>query len=605
MKSWVSYLKNALKRKLPEDPISKEKEHSNIKKNLKNLKPYILKYWRKGLLGALLVLFTSLLGFPIPLITRFLIDHVILEKKLAFLVGTVLLMVAIKMVAKLTGSFQHFYFTRFEQVVILNIQKDLINRTLRLPKTFFDSKETGYLMSRLLSDVHGLRWFFSSTLVYIISSLIRFIGGVALLFYLKWQLAIVVLFILPAIVLVVRFFAGKTRILSLHSMEQSAKVTSSMQESLSTTSLIKAFSTEKKTLNNIMKQLRSSIQIGLEHSIINSVANFSIGLLPEISRLIVLLAGAYWVILGEWSLGSLLAFQSYVGYVYGPAQFLASANINLQNALASLERVSALFDVIPEDNLEKGKKIKKLNGYVEFKNVCFSYNRKEKVLENLSFKVKPGEWIAIVGPSGVGKTTLLSLILSFYKPSKGEILFDNLPVSEYCLTNLRKRIGYVSQNPSLLSGTIMDNLMYGNKDASKDQVIKAAKIAGIHNFIKNLPKGYLETLGEQGMNLSEGQRQRLALGRALIKEPDIMILDEPTSALDSIVERSIFGALPELIQSKTLFIVTHKLSTVKKVNRILLLNENKLIATGTHTELMKNNHYYRTLIPMQNDIEKK
>ncbi len=599
MKSWFSYFKEALKRQFPKDPISKEKSISGFKKNLHNLHPFFLKHWRKGLIGAVIILSATLINFPIPLITRFLIDKVILNKQLQFLIITIVIMAGIKLTAKLLSTFQSFYFARFEQTVILDVQDKLLSHTLRAPKAFFDSKETGYLMSRLLSDVQGLRWFFSSTLVNIVASIIQLLGGIVFLFYLKWQLALVVVLILPALVILINFFARKIRILSHHSMEQNANISRAMEESLSTTSLIKAFSSEKRTAKKIMNQLRQAFHIGMEQRTVSALANLTVGIFPDVARLLVLLAGAYWIITDQWSLGSLLAFQSYMGYVYGPAHFLATANIQLQGALASLERVSALFDIVPEENLDQGQVAEKLRGEVEFKDVTFSYDGKEMVLEEISFKVKPGEWIAVVGPSGVGKTTLISLLLSFYKPQEGEIYYDDLPLSAYNLSSLRKRIGYLSQNPYILSGTIIDNLKYGSKDATDREVIKMAKIAGIHDFISHLPHQYREKLGEKGINLSAGQRQRLALARALIKDPDIYILDEPTSALDHIVEGTIFKSLPALIKKKTLFVVTHRLSTVNHTSRVLLLNEKRLLAVGSHQQLLASNDYYNSLLLTQ------
>jgi ABC-type bacteriocin/lantibiotic exporter with double-glycine peptidase domain len=601
MISWLYYLKHALSRNLPQDPILKNGKYSSTKKNLRNLKPFVFRHWKKGLVGALLVIFTAILSFPAPMITRFLIDNVIINKQMGLLVGTILLLGGIKLAEKFSGSFQQFYFKRFEQEVILDIQHHLLDHTLKSPKSFFDSRETGYLMSRLLTDVQGLNWFFSSTLVYIISSILRFIGGVVLLIYLKWQLALLILLVLPGIIFIVRFFAKKSRVISHQDMEQRAVVSRSMQETLSTTSLIKSYSSEKKTVARLMKQLRAALNINLENTTIHSAAGLTIGFLPEVARLLVFAAGAYWIIIGEWTIGSLLAFQAYIGYVYGPAQYLATANINLQSALASLERVSALFDIVPEENLEKGRQIEKLKGHIEFKNVFFSYDGKEEILENVSFKAAPGEWIAVVGPSGVGKTTLLSLILSFYKPTKGEILFDNVPVSQYHLKGLRRRIGYVSQHPVIVSGTIMENLLYGEESTKikRESVIKAAKTAGIHDFIESLPNTYQEELGELGVNLSEGERQRLALARALVKDPDIFILDEPTAALDSILESSIFKGLPKLLKKKTLFLVSHRLSTVKNTNKVLLLNEAKLVAAGTHQELMEKSRYYNHLMDIK------
>jgi ABC-type multidrug transport system fused ATPase/permease subunit len=379
-------------------------------------------------------------------------------------------------------------------------------------------------------------------------------------------------------------------------MERQAEVYQSVQESLAQTSLIKAFATEKRTLNTLVGKLRASLQLGMEQSTLGSLANLAINAAPELAQLIVLAGGAFLIIRNEWSVGSLLAFQSYVGFVYGPAQFLATANFQWQGAMASLERISALFDVVPEEQDGAGRKAEHLRGEVEFRDVCFSYNSRETVLENVSFQVRAGEHMAIVGPSGVGKTTLVSLILQFYRPQKGEILIDQRPAVEYELRSLRRRIGYVPQSPTLLSGTIADNLRYGDPEAADDELEKAARAAGIHDFITLLPKGYESRVGEGGVNFSEGQKQRLAIARALAKDPDIVVLDEPTSALDSRTEASVFAVLPEMLRGRTLFIIAHRLTTIQKADRILCLDDKGLVGVGRHEELQEKCGYYQGLM---------
>jgi ABC-type multidrug transport system fused ATPase/permease subunit len=599
MNSWFAYLKGAWARQLPEDRIGGPKPSDRVRANLKNLIPIIKRHWRKGALGAGLILLTSLLSFPGPLITRFLVDKVILGKQLSLLLGVVLLLAGIKVAGIVFGILQQFFFTRFEQEVLLEIQQTLFDRTLRLPKSFFDDKETGYLMSRLLGDVGGVRWFFSSTVVHIFTSFIRFAGGAIFLLYLNWRLALAVLVVLPLMFGSVRFFGRKLRVLSHHGMESQAKVYQSVQESLAQTSLIKAFATEKRTLNSLMAKLRASLQVGMEQNTLGSVANLAINVAPDLASLIVLAGGAFLIIKGQWSVGSLLAFQSYVGFVYGPAQFLATANFQWQGAMASLERVSALFDVVPEEHDGVGLKAERLRGEVEFKNVRFSYNDREMVLDDVSFTVRAGEHVAIVGPSGVGKTTLVSLILQFYRPQKGEIRIDGRPAVEYELHSLRRRVGYVPQSPTLLSGTIADNLRYGDPEAGDGEVERAARAAGIHDFIASLPAGYQSMVGERGVNFSEGQKQRLAIARALVKDPDIVVLDEPTSALDSQTEASIFAVLPELLRGKTLFIIAHRLSTIQKSDRILCFNDQGLVGAGSHEELRETCAYYQELLRSQ------
>ncbi len=596
MNSWFAYLKGALGRRLPDDKLASGPKKDRLRTNLKNLVPFMKHHWRKGALGAALILLTSLLAFPGPLITRFLIDKVILGKQLSLLLQVIALLAGIKIVGILFGLLQQYFFTRFEQEVLLEIQQALFDRTLRLPKSFFDSKETGYLMSRLLGDVGGLRWFFSSTLIHMFTSFIRFAGGVFFLLYLNWRLAAAVLVILPLMLVSVRFFGRKLRVLSHHGMERQAEVFQSVQESLAQTSLIKAFATEKRTLNSLMGKMRASLQVGMEQHTLGSLANLAIGFAPDLAHLIVMAAGAFLIIKGQWSVGSMLAFQSYVGFVYGPAQYLAQANFQWQNAVASLERVSALFDVVPEEHAGVGIKADRLHGEVTFEHVFFSYNGKDIVLEDISFATRAGEHMAIVGPSGVGKTTLISLLLQFYRPQKGKICIDGRTAAEYELNSLRRRIGYVPQSPTLLSGTIAENLRYGEPEASTAQIERAARVAGIHDFITSLPEGYQALVGERGVNFSEGQKQRLAIARALVKDPDIVVLDEPTSALDSQTEASIFASLPNLLRGKTLFIIAHRLSTIRQADRILCFDDKGLVGVGSHADLQDKCAYYQSML---------
>lgn len=599
MTSWIDYLRQGLSRTQSKDRVANGQGETSTLANFENLRPFLVRHWRKGLLGVIIVILSSLLVFPQPLITLYLIDNVILARQLDKLWLALLLLGVVKVLGMGLGIIQGFYFTRFEQAVILDIKSDLFERLLHFPKSFFDETETGYLMSRIQQDVYGIQWFFSQTLVYALSSAIRFIGGVAFLFYLEWRLALAVLVLLPLLIWALNYFSKKMRVLSHEQMEQHANVSRNLQESLASTTLIKTFASEKRAVERMISAWKAAQQLSLEQTMVGSLANLLIGALPSLANAIVFVAGAYWVIQGDWTFGSLTAFQSYLGYVYGPVMALANTNLQMQNALASLERVSALYSIVPEENLGVGEKVERLKGEIEFKDATFSYDGRDPVLENLSFHVHAGEHIAIVGPSGVGKTTLISLILRLYQPTQGDLFFDGRSASVYELSSLRQRIGYVPQNSLLLSGTILENLRYGNLEANEAHVVRAAQTAGIHDFIVGLPLGYQSLVGESGVNLSEGQKQRIAIARALIKDPDILILDEPTSALDSLTENSFIEALKSMIQGRTVFLIAHRLSTVKNVNRILVLNEKRLVAIGSHHELMQTSEYYRTLVANQ------
>jgi ATP-binding cassette, subfamily B, bacterial MsbA len=596
MKTWLSYVRRGFARKVPADALpAADNLPTDIRKNLRHIYPFVFRHWKKGIVGVGLIFAGTLLSFPQPLISRYFVDTVLTERQLGLLPGVVLLMIGISGCSKLCDLLQGFYVARFEQRVTTDIQEGLLSHVLRFPKAFFDSKETGYLMSRVSHDVGGLQWFFSSTIVYIVTNILRFAGGICFLVYLEWRLALAAVIVLPGLIYIIRYFSRRLRLMSHWLMEQQAKVHGRFQECLSSVPLIKAYSTEDRAVSTVISGVRRIANLSLEQSTVNSIAGLAIGSVPSLVNLSVLVIGAYWVITGHWSLGSLFAFQGYLGYVFGPAQFLASANLGLQGARASLERVSALFELVPEENTGKGLKVDRLQGEIEFRNVSFSYDAHNPVLEEITFRVSRGERVAIVGPSGVGKTTLVSLLLRFYRPTSGEICFDSIPAADIEVSALRRRIGYVSQGTLLLSGSVADNLRYGNPEAGDEEIIRAAEAANIHSFILSLPEGYDTEIGQNGITLSEGQRQRLSIARALVKHPDVLILDEPTSALDNLTERSIFHSLPFMVRNKTLFVVAHRLSTIEDSDRILLLNDCRLVAVGTHQSLLETNDYYRSL----------
>jgi len=591
MDNWLKLLKNALALDIPEDHVSHEKKYGRIKDNLRHVYPSVLKYWKIGAFAYSLLFINSLLSFPMPMISRYLIDDVILNKKLAMLLPMLGLIVGIAIFNQVSGKLQGFYNTRFDQKVMLNLQKRLLDRVFALPKTFFDKIHRGYLMSRLTSDLGGVKWFFSSTIVQVFTQIIRFFGGIIFLFYLEWRIAVPVLIFLPIPLLVTKYFARKTYIMSHQGSERGARYSSVFQEVIGSIPLIKSFSTEKQAVNQITTEIKRNNQLANERYMLSSLNGIVQNILPQITGFFVLGFGAYWVIKGVWSLGTLIAFRSYLGYVYGPVSFLASSANQLQSSRAALQRTAALFEAIPEAHTDDGKMVEKMNGQVEFRNVSFSYDPEKPVLQNISLKVQPGEDWAIVGESGIGKTTMISLIMRFYIPTSGEVYFDSTPASELNVRSLRSRIGYVPQSTLLLSGKIIDNLKYGNQNATIEDVVNAAKTADIHNFIEQLPKKYDTVLNEGGINLSEGQKQRLSIARALVKNPDILIFDEPTASLDNVTEHSIYRHLPEVVKNKTTFTIAHRLGTIKNADKIIFLRGDKPPLIGNHNELIDLEEY--------------
>ncbi len=599
MRFWIETLKNGLARRAPEDWIAGGKTYAGIGENLRRHLPFFRRHWKKGALGAGFILINALMAFPMPLVSRFVIDDVILDRQLSLLPWVLLLMAALALFSRAMGLFQNWFFLRYSQKITLDIQKQVLEHSFRLPKAFFDKNQTGYLMARITGDIGGVTWFLSGSLVGIVTNVLYFIGGLCFLFWLEWRLALAALAAVPVFLYALRRFSDRMHALNHASNEENARYMSGFQETLNAMPLVKAFAAEEKAVGKILVGLREVFRLSAERSVVGSVTGLALSSTPSLVNFCVFAVGAYWVITGHWSLGSLFAFQSYLGRVFGPAQSLASTGLQMQNIRASLERLTALLDVEPEGKAGEGAAVGSLKGEVEFRDVTFAYDPKNPVLRDVSFHVRPGEHIAVVGPSGAGKTTLLSLLLRFYNPTGGAILYDGRPAGDYDVQSLRQRVGFVSQIPILLSGTILENLRYGNPDAMEAEVRRAARVAGIHDFVMGLPGAYESEVGERGVNLSEGQKQRLAIARALVKDPDILVLDEPTASLDSLTEKSLLEALPREVRGKTVFVVAHRLSTVVDCDRILVLNENRLVAEGTHAELLRTDDTYRRLAECQ------
>ena len=504
MKTWIEYLKSGLARKAPEDRIAGGKTYAGIGENLRRHKPFFRRHWKKGALGAGFILLNALMAFPMPLVSRFVIDDVILGKQLSLLPWVLLLMAAIALFSRAMGLFQNWFFLRYSQELTLDIQKQVLDHSFSLPKSFFDKNQTGYLLARMTGDIGGVTWFLSGSLVGIVTNILYFIGGIVLLFWLEWRLALAALAAVPVFLIVLRRFSDRMHALNHAGSEENARYMSGFQETLNSIPLVKAFAAEEKAVGKIMAGLRQVFRLSAERSVVGSVTGLALSSTPSLVNFCVFAIGAYWVITGHWSLGSLFAFQAYLGRVFGPAQSLTSTGLQMQNIRASLERITALLDVVPEEKAGEGEKVEMLEGGIEFRNVSFEYDPKNPVLSEVSFRVSSGEHIAVVGPSGVGKTTLLSLLLRFYNPTGGEILYDRKPARDYEVRSLRQRIGYVSQSPILLSGTVLENLRYGNPDATKNGSHARRKRSG-HSRVHREPARRVRERG--------GREGRQPLGR--------------------------------------------------------------------------------------------
>ncbi len=598
----LDIIRNVLKRKkivseIEEDFTGRPDKGKSFNIGLaKELLPFIKLKWKRGAFASILLIFATLLSLPQPLLTKYLIDDVLLKNDYNLLGIIIGILVALLVLHVLLSFLRGYHFFRFEQEIILEIQKQLFNRVLRFPKSFFDSKETGYMMARVTGDVSMLRMFFSSTIVEIGTNILRFAGGITILLFLHWKLALISLLVLPLFFIISMKMGKITKRLSFHMMEKGAQVSKHLQSSLSGIDLIKSFSAEERETQKITNSMKESMDVSIEQRTIGSIGQLLIGLISSLAGIFVLWYGAREVFAQRLTIGSLIAFNSYLAYLYGPTRFLASIHIQFQTAWAALHRVFTIFHLIPEDEDDDDKKkVSKLKGEVTFSNVSFGYVPGAPVLNDITFSVKAGENFAIVGPTGVGKSTLANLVMRLYRPESGKILFDGMDAETMQIRPLRERIAIVSQEIFLFNESILDNIRYGRMEATDEEVIEAAKLSFVHEFINSLPGGYQTKVGERGVRLSVGQKQRISIARALLRDANILIFDEPTSALDALTETAIKEAIYEKSNGKTTFIIAHRLSTVLYADSIIVLSGGKIVQQGNHKELLGQKGLYREM----------
>mgnify|MGYP000871002933 CR=1 FL=1 len=597
MKRWLDYLKSGLSHRASPDRFRRQGvPERTLRDRFRRFGPYLSRFRNRLIIGAGIIFLAAIVSFPLPLVSRYLIDDVIMARRLSLLAITVLAIVGLGAAGRLISLYQQYYFDVLDRQIVLGIQSDLIERVLHFPKSFFDRVQTGYLVNRLESDVEGMGWFFSSAMIGLLENIVRFAGGICFLLYLDWRLTVALIVLLPGLIWLVRYFSDRLRYLTHANMEVQASLSGQFQETLSSTTLIKAFAAEDKMLDRLTAALRNAMRLSIEQGTVSALAHTAIDAMPAVTRAGVLFLGAYWVITGHWSLGSLFAYQAYLGYVFGPARVLATANLQMQTALASVDRVANLYDIIPEQEVGEGKPVEKLEGDIAFRDVSFAYDPDRPILEHVTFSIRAGECAAIAGVSGVGKTTLVSLLLRFYRPTEGEIHYDGRPAGDYDLTSLRQRLGYVPQQHMLLSGSIAENIAYGNAGASDEEIARAAGTAGIHDFIAGLPEGYRTQIGERGILFSEGQKQRLSIARALLKRPDVILLDEPAAALDGQAAQALLSSLGPALAGRTVIVISNDEEWLKACDRVLYLEDRRLSAIGAHAELMVSKEAYAALV---------
>ncbi len=564
---------------------------------LLRLGSYARDHWKK-VLGVMIAVFISTsLGLVPPWLIRYGIDNMIMTGNIerlwiiaAVMVGTALL--------KGVFDFVKSYVSEFiAQSIIHDIRVKLYEHLNNLSFSFYDESRTGDLMARITTDTETLHRFLGRVSSFVTENILTIIGILIIMLFWDYRLGLLYVMILPLMVFGMYMYSSRVRPMFRKVRKRFAKLTELVQENFVGMEVIKLFGREKQQEKKFNKQNREYVDISIKASKVSALWMPYVHFLIGLSTALVVWYGGRLVIQGTISIGMLAGFISYIAMLTRPVR-QTGMMINLSSqATAASERIFDVMDMSPEvKDAPDAHKLPPVKGKVEYRDVSFSYKKGERVLKDINIKVEPGETVAIVGPTGSGKSTLLHLLPRFYDPDEGKISIDGHDIKEVTIDSLRKQVGIVLQHTFLFGASIRENISYGRPDASMDEIIRCAKIAQIHDFIGSLPLGYETPIGERGVDISGGQRQRLAMARVLLTDPGLLILDEPTSSVDVETEDRMQEAMKEVIKNRTTFVIAHRLWTVRNADKILVLKDGEIQERGAHKELLqKEDGFYRKI----------
>jgi len=565
-------------------------------KNFKRLFKLLAPYKSAVIYGSLFLVLVSAISLIIPLFVKDLVDVVEVERDLELL-NQMAWTIALLFVLQLVFSIAHNYlYDITEKRVITDLRKIIFNHLHTLSTSFFVKRRTGEMMSRMTNDVTTVEGVITDLPATLLQQSIRLIGGIIIVIVINWKLTFMILVLAPVMVLFAKTFGKRLKSLSREIQDKLATSTTIIEENISGMSLIKSFVRQKEEIARFDDAVEDSFQSAKKRVKISAFFGPVVGFIAFLSALVLLWYGGREVIAGTLSPGEMVAFILYAMIIAGPMGSFARLYTRIQEGLGASERIFEILDTESEVQDAPGAlPLPEIAGKVEIKNLHFHYREDQEVLKGINISVEPGEMVALVGPSGAGKTTLVQLLHRFYDPVSGEILVDGKNIRDIQMRSYWRQIGLVPQETLLFGGTIEENIRFAKEGATLEEIQEAARDANADTFINDCPEGYQTIVGEKGIRLSAGQRQRIAIARAILKNPHLLILDEATSSLDNESEKLIQEALERLMQGKTSFVIAHRLSTIHNADKIVVMDKGQIVEAGTHQELMAHQGLYQYL----------
>jgi subfamily B ATP-binding cassette protein MsbA len=573
-------------------------------------------HWKTLAIALAAVLGETVTDVLEPWPIKVVVDNVLQSKKLPGLLGStvsrlfgtnpyamlnfaIAAVALIAVVGALSSYFEKYLTTSISQWVGHDLRRTLYQHIQRLSLSEHDQSRSGDLITRVTSDIEAVQDFINSALLGMLVNVMTLVGMIGVMFYLDWRFTLIALSISPVLFVVVYHFTRRIKKASRNVRQKEGELLSIVQEVLTSIRVVQAFTREDYEQKRFDSESLANVEAGLQARSIKATLTPVVEVIVAIGTCLVLGYGARLALAGRLSAGVLIVFLLYLGKMYKPMRDLSKMTDTVSKAVVGFERIKEVLDMDSAIRDMRGaKRAPKFKGRISFDHVTFSYGEKE-VLKDVSFEIKPGQVAAIVGPSGTGKTTLVSLIPRFYDPIRGKVCIDGTDVRQYKLKSLRDQISFVLQETLLFRATIWENIAYGRPDASPAAIRRAAELADATEFIDSMPDGYDTMVGERGVTLSGGQRQRIAIARAIIRDTPILVLDEPTTGLDSAAEQSVTAALERLMKDRTSVVIAHHLNSIRHADVIFVVKDAELVEQGTHEALLKQEGVYAELHRMQ------